>query len=111
MLERRGFLVVEASGDGATFDVARVVQPDIAVVDLTLPETDAFALLTTLRCALPSVLLLATADFLPYILLPTALKLGAHDTFDKSLGDKLFGLKIRRLMSSLHGRRLEVVSL
>jgi DNA-binding NarL/FixJ family response regulator len=91
-------VVFEADGGTATIQLARFVLPSIVLLDLTLPDIDAFALMACFHCHLPNVVIVATADFLSGELLPAALRLGVHDVFDKKTSNERFLGKLRRLL-------------
>lgn len=52
MLEQAGYVVSEASNGREGIDVARREQPDAALVDLSMPGTDGWDVLTELRADL-----------------------------------------------------------
>jgi CheY-like chemotaxis protein len=65
LLERGGFVVVAEAGDGASgLQKAKANRPDLAVVDVQLPDSDGFEVAERL-CGLevaPSVILVSSLD-------------------------------------------------
>ncbi len=63
MLEREGYVVVGEAADGASgVEQAERLRPDIALVDIRLPDIDGFAVATAIRAAgsAKSILLIST---------------------------------------------------
>lgn len=79
LMESEGIVVVEQAGDGA--DAVRLVklkQPDVVVLDYTMPKTDGAAATKQIRSACPSVkiLILTVHENIHYAI--KALEAGAH---------------------------------
>lgn len=65
LLESEGYVVAAEAPDGASaVDIAREVQPDLALVDIYLPDTDGFKLASRLAELErpPAVILISSRD-------------------------------------------------
>jgi DNA-binding NarL/FixJ family response regulator len=63
LLEADGFVVVgHADGAGAAMTTARSCQPDVALVDIGLPDEDGFEVAARLRAEHPGVLVVLTSS-------------------------------------------------
>jgi len=63
LLERRGFVVVAEAGDGAeALWAAKEHTPDVAIVDLQLPDLDGFAVAERLRELEPAPQVILTSS-------------------------------------------------
>jgi DNA-binding response OmpR family regulator len=85
-LESKGYRVRRARNGGEALELVRQQVPDVAIVDIIMPERDGIETITELRRSFPSVMVLAMSGggkwgHLRY--LGAARKLGAHDILMK----------------------------
>jgi DNA-binding NarL/FixJ family response regulator len=112
-LVRRGFrlllsvepdLVVcgEAEGEGEAFTGILLLQPDLAVVDLSLREGSGLELIKRLRCTVPQlkILVFSLHNEPPYV--QAARQAGADDFVPKEQGP---GRGVRVIRALLQGRK------
>ena len=101
LLSQPGFFVSTFEQAGAALEVILAEPPDIAVVELFLPETDGIEILLALRVHfpdLPVVMLVGQSHALAYSSVNMALKLGANAAIQAPLcGTEVFRI-VHRLL-------------
>ena len=78
--------VVGEAGDGvATIDGVRDTQPDVLVLDLSMPKRDGLEVITTLQIERPDVRIVVASGFTAARLAPLAIELGATSYLEKGM--------------------------
>jgi two-component system alkaline phosphatase synthesis response regulator PhoP len=101
-LVRDGFRVLVAGDGGAALTLARHEQPDLIVLDLTLPGTDGLEVCRTLRrwSDVPIVMLTARAEEADRLI---GLELGADDYITKPFSPRELVARVRAVLRRARG--------
>ena len=96
-LAMKGFAVTAVSDGLQAVDAFRLVDPDVVVLDVMMPELDGFAVLERIRAQseVPVIMLTALSDVADRI---TGLQLGADDYMVKPFSPKELEARIRCVM-------------
>jgi len=89
-LSLSGFIPFEASNINDALKVAYKERPDIALIDLNMPEGDGFSLLTSLKENIPNVEVILMSGSSDMEDMKKACKIGAKGFFEKPFD--IFGL-------------------
>lgn len=102
LLQLEGFLVFTARTGGEARDVAEQHKPDIALIDLRLPDDSGVEVLRRVRAAHPTTVCTIVTGFATCRSTVEAMKLGAFDVLEKPLfGDALLEF-IHKAAARLH---------
>ena len=83
-LERSGYQVVGEAGDGRSgIDMVREHQPDVVLLDLSMPVMDGLEALPAMRRLLPSATIVVLSGFGPTTMAERALERGADGYVQK----------------------------
>jgi DNA-binding NarL/FixJ family response regulator len=98
-LERSGLPVIAVAYDGvqAVFQ-ARVMQPDVIVMDINLPHLDGIAAATAIRAAVPSAKIVFVSGIDDEAVRLAALAAGGHDYVLKSAAGRDLVNAIKRVV-------------
>jgi PAS domain S-box-containing protein len=92
-LEQAGFVVIGEATDGQeAVDMARILAPDVIVLDLAMPKMDGLQALPTLRETSPASKVIVVSGFANGLMEDRALAAGAARFVEKGVGMDVVGL-------------------
>ena len=109
MLEQEGFRAVQAEDGRTGYEKALLLKPDLALVDLRLPEMSGVEICKQLRAAnlkTPIIVLSALGDELDKVLL---LEIGADDYLVKPFGTRELLARIRAVLRRVSPEARKVI--
>mgnify|MGYP002622803720 FL=1 len=100
-LDRDGFRVSEAVTGSQALEILRAEDPNLVILDVSLPEVDGFSVLSEVRrhSDIPVILLTARADEADRVL---GLELGADDYVVKPFSPRELVARVRNVLKRLH---------
>ena len=100
-LDRDGFRVSEAVNGSQALEILRAEDPNLVILDVSLPEVDGFSVLSEVRrhSDIPVILLTARADEADRVL---GLELGADDYVVKPFSPRELVARVRNVLKRLH---------
>jgi CheY-like chemotaxis protein len=102
LLEKNGFAVTAVNSGDAAMEVLREEPVDLLVLDLSMPRTDGFDVLRSLRVQLPALPILVISGFMQGALLQASELLGAAASLLKTEAP---GLLVETVKALLNPRR------
>ena len=78
-------VVGEAADGEAALEGMRATQPDVLVLDLSMPKVDGLEVIRTLQLELPEIRIVVASGFTAARLAPLALELGATAYLEKGM--------------------------